>query len=208
MVNFISRKISWKKLDRFEIFESISSSIILLSKLRLLCAFYSMLLELVIWNLRFIIIPGEMYLEQGNYSFLSRRIILAGSKGKLGHLFRGFLKVGNSSKTFPPFCPNFYLSPSSLFTRIVSKKFSSRDKSKWSINLFEKRDTFFFFFKKYRDLRVFFFYTFSRTNINRDPPSRRKGHIVPANVLREIYEARPGSFGIKFGKFYSLVENF
>lgn len=72
--------------------------------------FYSMLLELVIWNLRFIIIPGEMYLEQGNYSFLSRRIILAGSKGKLGHLFRGFLKVGNSSKTFPPFCPNFYLS--------------------------------------------------------------------------------------------------
>lgn len=116
-----------------------------------------MLLELVIWNLRFIIIPGEMYLEQGNYSFLSRRIILAGSKGKLGHLFRGFLKVGNSSKTFPPFCPNFYLSPSSLFTRIVSKKFSSRDKSKWSINLFEKRDTFFFFLKKYRDLQVFFF---------------------------------------------------
>lgn len=68
-----------------------------------------MLLELVIWNLRFIIIPGEMYLEQGNYSFLSRRI-LAGLKGKLGHLFRGFLKVGNSSKTFPPFRPNFYLS--------------------------------------------------------------------------------------------------
>lgn len=196
-------------MDRFEIFESISSSIILLSKLRLLCAFYSMLLELVIWNLRFIIIPGEMYLEQGNYSFLSRRIILAGSKGKLGHLFRGFLKVGNSSKTFPPFCPNFYLSPSSLFTRIVSKKFSSRDKSKWSINLFEKRDTFFFFLKNIEISGFFFFYTFSRTNINRDPPSRRKGHIVPANVLRgEIYEARPGSFGIKFGKFYSLVENF
>lgn len=84
----------------------------------------SVLLELVIRNLRFIIIPGEMYLEQGNYSFLSRRIILAGSKGKLGHLFRGFLKLGNSSKTFPPFCPNFYLSLSlSLFTRIVSNKF-------------------------------------------------------------------------------------
>lgn len=88
-----------------EIFESHLRLLSLLSKLRLSHVFYSMLLELVIWNLRFIIIPGEMYLEQGNYSFLSRRIILAGSKGKLGHLFRGFLKVGNSSKTFPPFLP-------------------------------------------------------------------------------------------------------
>lgn len=95
----------------------------------------SVLLELVIRNLRFIIIPGEMYLEQGNYSFLSRRIILAGSKGKLGHLFRGFLKVGNSSKTFPPFCPNFYLSLF-LFSRGLSRtSFSSRDKSKYIIYL-------------------------------------------------------------------------